>query len=341
MANNNHLNFVTGGTGFLGSYLLRYLVQQGKKVRALKRNSSPMQLVEGIADKVEWVEGDILDVPFLEDAMKGVTYVYHVAAMVSYAPKDVDAMMKININGTANIVNAALFEGIEKMVHVSSISALGRIENQPNVSEKSSWQESKTTTNYSISKFNSECEVWRGIEEGLTAVMVNPSVILGSGFWDTGSCNLFKKVWDGFKYYPPGATGFVDVRDVVKTMVALMESDIQSERFIINSANLTWQEFFNKIGKQLGKKPPSILATALLRELAWRGEWFRSKITGIRPIVTRETARMASHTFIYDNTKIKEALNYEFLPIEKTVAETCTQLKATLPQGTKFAVLPI
>ncbi len=340
MANDNQLHFVTGSTGFLGSYLLRLLVKQGKKVRALKRSTSPMELVQDIAEQVEWVEGDILDVCFLEEAMQGVTHIYHAAAMVSFVPKEADAMMKINITGTANIVNTALAEGVTKLVHVSSISSLGRFENQPHITEKSSWQSSKLNTNYAVSKFNAECEVWRGMEEGLAAVIVNPSIILGSGFWDIGSCNLFKKVWNNLKYYPSGASGFVDVRDVVQVMVQLMESDIQSERFILNSANLSFQHFFNQVAKELGKKAPSIAANSFLRALAWRGEWLRSKLTGHRPIITKETARTSSYSFTYENAKIKKALGFEFIPIEKTIAQTAEQLKTSLPQGHAYAILP-
>ena len=253
-----------------------------------------MHLVQDVIDQVEWVEGDILDVSFLEEAMNGVTHVYHAAAMVSFAPEDVEMMMKVNINGTANIVNASLAEGIEKMVHVSSISSLGRFEHQPHITEKSSWQTSKLNTNYAISKFNSECEVWRGMEEGLSAVIVNPSVILGSGYWNSGSCALFKKIWDGLKYYPTGATGFIDVRDVARAIVELMESNIHSERFILNAENKSFRDFFTKVAKHLDKKAPSIAVTPLLRALAWRGEWLRAKITGVRPIVTRETVRTSA-----------------------------------------------
>ena len=177
------------------------------------------------------------------------------------------------------------------------------------------------------------------MEEGLSAVIVNPSVILGSGYWNSGSCALFKKIWDGLKYYPTGATGFIDVRDVARAIVDLMESNIHSERFILNAENKSFRDFFTKVAKHLDKKAPSIAVTPLLRALAWRGEWLRAKITGVRPIVTRETVRTSAHSFTYENQKITKALDFKFIPIEKTIVETCEQLKATLPLGQLYNTL--
>jgi len=224
--NNNKITFVTGGTGFVGAYLLRYLVQEGVRVRALRRADSPMDLVAEIADKVEWVEGDILDVPFLETAMEGVDNVYHCAATVSFDPRDREHMMKVNIEGTANIVNICLSLNIRRLLHVSSIAALGREADTPHVNEAAKWSDSPLNSNYAISKFKAECEVWRGMAEGLDVVVVNPSVIVGSGYWEKGSSALFKTIGKGMKYYPAGGTGFVDVRDVARASIGLMNSDI-------------------------------------------------------------------------------------------------------------------
>ena len=185
---------VTGGTGFVGSYLLRYLVQQGyTQIGAIKRPNSPMDLVEEIKDKIKWIEGDVLDIFSLEDALKGVQQLYHCAAVVSYSPKDFKQMMKVNVEGTANVVNLALEAGIKKMLYVSSIAALGKTEKTLWVDEQADWIPSKSNSQYSISKYLSEMEVWRGMAEGLRAAIVNPSVILGSGFWDAGTANFLKK----------------------------------------------------------------------------------------------------------------------------------------------------
>ena len=182
---------VTGATGFLGAYLLRQLVTQGHAIRALRRANSPMHLVEDIADLVEWVEADILDIVALETAFEGVTHVYHCAAMVSFHPRDVDRMMKINVEGTANIVNLSLSFGVQKLVHVSSIAAVGRSKERPQLDESSKWTTSKLNTNYAISKYMGEQEVWRGHAEGLAVGIVNPAIILGSGFLATRLGPLF------------------------------------------------------------------------------------------------------------------------------------------------------
>lgn len=333
---------VTGGTGFLGSYLLRYLVKNGEDVRALKRPNSPMDLVRSIEDQVEWVEGDLLDIGSLEDAMKGIRKIYHAAALMSFDPSDREKMNKINIEGTANIVNIALEHPIQKMIHVSSIAALGRTENQINYTEKSHWKNSSLNSSYAISKFHAECEVWRGIEEGLSAAIVNPSVILGSGFWNSGTCKFFGQVDDGLKFYPTGQTGWVDVRDVARIMIELMNSPIEGERFIVSNENIYYQNLLSQIAHTINKKPPTIKATPFLREVAWRTEWLKSKIFSSKPIlITRETAMLSSSRCVYDNSKLLESFNYSFSPIEETIKESAIQYLSSKEQGHKFATLPL
>jgi len=232
--------FVSGGTGFLGSYLLRYLIQKDyTNIFALKRSDSSMALVASVQDKIKWIEGDILDVVLLEEIMEQVKLVYHCAAMVSFDPKDYNQLMQVNVEGTANMVNAALAAGVDKFLHVSSIAALGRNKNNSQVDEDSKWQRNKFNTNYSISKYLSEQEVWRGIHEGLNATIINPSTILGSGFWEKGTGQLFTQVMQGLKFYPQGTTGFVDVRDVARLMIIMMESETLSERVLANGDNLS------------------------------------------------------------------------------------------------------
>ncbi len=319
------ITFVTGGTGFVGAYLLRYLVQQGARVRALKRADSPMDLVAEIADKVEWIEGDILDVPSLETAMQGVDNVYHCAAMVSFDPRDKARIMKVNVEGTANVVNLCLSLNIRRLLHVSSIAAIGREMDEPQVSETSKWSDSALNTNYAVSKFKAECEVWRGMAEGLDMVVVNPSLIVGSGYWDKGTSAIFKTIARGMKYHPAGSTGFVDVRDVARASIALMNSDISGERFILNSENMSWRDFMSMTATQLQVPPPKRLIQGLPLEIFWRVEWLRSRLLNTSALLTRETVRNSAHTFYYDNTKIREAIGFKFLPIAATVHETAAQ----------------
>lgn len=339
MANKQVL--VTGGTGFLGAYLLGYLVQKGYQIRAIKRKTSSMDLVKGIQDQIEWLEGDILDTPFLETAMKGVQQVYHAAAVISFDPREAAFMLKVNAEGTANMVNAALYEGVEKFVHVSSIAALGRKEFQPHVNETAQWENSKENSNYAISKFKAECEVWRAMQEGLNIAIVNPSVIIGAGHWKLGSCQLIQKVAKGFKFYPKGSTGFVDVRDVARAAVLLMESDISGERYILNGANWSYQKFFSQTAKALDQKPPSRLAAPWMINLLWRAEWLRSKIFRSTPLLSKETARTSQATYYYHNEKIIEELGYDFIPMEETLHTTATAFRKSQEQGINYGIMPL
>ncbi|WP_346316945.1 NAD-dependent epimerase/dehydratase family protein [Chitinophaga sp. YIM B06452] len=312
---------VTGGTGFLGSYLLRALVQAGKPVRALYRSRIPEQ-VNDIKDKVEWFQADVLDTGALEDAMQGITEIYHCAAIVSFQPDKRDEMLKANIEGTANVVNLAIDMGIRKIVHVSSVAALGRARQQTAITEDAQWEESGNNSNYAISKHLSEIEIWRGIAEGLDAVIVNPSIILGSGFWHDGTGLMLKNAWKEFPYYTEGVNGFVDVRDVVTAMIRLMDSPISGERFILNGDNWAYRQLFTRMAEALGKRPPHIAAKPWMAALVWRMEKLRSLFTGKRPLITRETARTAQLKVYYNSEKIRQALpGFTFRPLDETVAD--------------------
>ena len=216
---------VTGGTGLVGAHLLYDLTSSGKKVRAIKRTSSDISVVkkvfsyysadsENLLKNIEWVNAELSDVYSLLDAMEGVQEIYHCAAMVSFEKKKEEEMMKINIEGTANMVNAALAKSVSKFCHVSSIAALGRDEKGGFISEETFWKSSPDNSNYSISKYGAEREVWRAAEEGLNVVIVNPSLIIGGGNWTQSSSNMFSKGYKGIKYYSSGENGFIDVRDV-------------------------------------------------------------------------------------------------------------------------------
>jgi nucleoside-diphosphate-sugar epimerase len=312
---------VTGGTGFLGSHLIRALVAEGKPVRALYRNQ-PSNRLQDISDKIEWVQGDILDVCALEDAMNGVTQVYHCAAVVSFQAGAKDRLMKINVEGTANVVNLALDAGVKKLLYVSSVAAIGRAKENAPVTEDSEWQESGNNSWYAISKYQGEMEVWRGIAEGLDAVIVNPSIILGAGFWNDGSGALLKNAWKEFPYYTTGVNGFVDVEDVVKAMILLMDSTVGGERFILSAENWDYQRLFSTMAHALGKKPPHIAVKPWMAEMVWRMEKVKGMITGKHPLVTKETARTAQLKVYYENDKVLKALpDFRFKPLETTIKE--------------------
>lgn len=325
---------VTGANGLVGSYLCRYLLSKGEKVRAIKRPESNMRLLEDIADKIEWMDGDILDMFSLEEAVAGIDKIYHCAAIISYSKRNKDLLMQVNVEGTANVVNIALDNNIKKLVYISSIAALGKTgKDNEVVSEQTPWERKNLSSDYSVSKFLAEREVWRSIAEGLNAVIVNPSIIVGAGNWNSGSCKLFTTVNNGFKYYTEGKTGYVDVRDVVKIVYALMESEITNERFILNSENVSYRDFLTTIAKELHVTGPTVKAGKLLSSLAWRTEWFKSLFNGSEPSVTKQTASIANKKVNYDNKKIVDLLQYDFIPVNKAIADAAKSFKTELNTG--------
>ncbi len=317
---------VTGGTGLVGSHLIKLLLKENYKVKAVKRATSNLCLIEKFQDQVQWVIGDILDVPFLEEIIEDVDWVFHCAAIVSFSPKERKKMYDINVTGTANIVNICLHHNTKKLIYTSSIAAIGRPERQIDpISENTKWVESPLNSEYGKSKFKAEMEVWRGYAEGLSIAIVNPSIILGKGHWDNGSSKLFMKVKNGLKFFPKGSTGFVDVRDVVETMLSLAEKDINGQRYILNGTNTSYQNFLNLVAKHLNVESPSIPVNQLIQSLAWRFEKFRSFITSKHPLVTKETAKLSSLSYQYDNQKSIE-LGISYRSLEDTVEHTCQYL---------------
>ena len=333
---------VTGGTGLLGSYLLRYLVRNGQQqIRAIKRKNSSMDLVKDVEKKIEWIDCDILDVPLLEDVMRGVQQVYHCAGMVSYQGKDKKLMYQVNVEGTANIVNLGLEEGIEKLIHVSSVAAIGRRKGLKESSEKTKWEKSEMNSQYGISKYQGEQEVWRGIAEGLNAVIINPSIIMGSGFWDKGSAKFFRTISKGYPFYASGGSGFVDVRDVCRMMIEMMEGDVVAQRFIANAENISYKNAFDIIAKSINRKPPSMPLNKFLGSLAWRAEWMRSKLTGGWAVITKETVANSFHTHIYLNQKSVDTFGFEYTSYEQTVVEVGRQFLEAEKNGMSPRVLPL
>jgi len=327
------LVFVTGSTGFLGAYLIKDLVLKGYQVKAIRRsNKFPFFIPLDILKNVEWVQGDVLDVMTLNESMKSADVVIHAAAKVSFEKKERNEMYSTNIQGTANVVNAAIENNIRRFVHVSSVAALGRKADGSVVTENQLWVNSKIHTHYAISKYRAEMEVWRGIGEGLNAVIVNPSTILGYGDWNSSSCAIFKSAYLEIPWYTMGVNGFVDVEDVAKAIILLMETRINSERFILNSENWSFRELLNEIAKGFGKKIPTRHATPLVASLAWRMEKLKYLFSNHRPLLTRESAKMAQTKSYFNNTKILEALpGFSFSPLKQTIQKACRKYLTNLP----------
>jgi dihydroflavonol-4-reductase len=319
---------VTGGAGLVGNELIEQLLAQGKTVKAAY-NKSPLAFSN--SSTFISLPCDILDVYALEDAMQDVTEVYHCAAIVSFAPKDEKKLYKINVEGTANVVNACLNAGVHKLVYVSSVAALGRIRVGEMINESMQWTPETSNSKYGHSKYLAEMEVWRGMAEGLNAVIVNPAIILGAGNWNEGSSKLFKSVYDGFPYYSLGTSGFVDVKDVALAMIQLMQSNITAERFILSAENATYQYVFNMMAIAFGKKLPSKKITPFLAAIAWRVEAIKSKCTGSSPLITKETAATSLAEVKFDNSKLLRFLpEFKFINLQETVNNTCKTLQQNI-----------
>lgn len=317
---------ITGGAGLLGKELITQLLHQGKLIKALY-NKTP--LANFNSNLVQQIQCNILDVVGLDEVMQGVEQVYHCAAIVSFNPKQKQQMFKTNIEGTANIVNAALNAGVKKMVHVSSVAALGRIREDKPIDETMNWTPETSNSAYGQSKYLAEMEVWRGIAEGLDAVMINPTIILGNGNWDDSSTKIFKSVYEEFPWYTTGSTGFVDVKDVAKAMMMLMESTITAQRFILSAQNKTYQQVFNLIADAFGKKQPSKIVTPLIAALAWRVEAIKSWFTKKEPLLTKETTKTALAKVTFNNSKLLNQLpNFRYNKLENSIERVCKELKS-------------
>lgn len=321
---------VTGGTGLVGAHLLYRLVLEKKKVRAIYRNKRKLENTKcvfsyytenyvALFDNIEWVEADLIDIPALSEAFTGVTSVYHCAAFVSFEPDKYQLLRKTNIEGTANIVNLCIANNIEKLCYVSSIATLGSTLNNETITEETNWNPEEDNSVYAITKYGAEMEVWRGTQEGLNAVIVNPGIILGAGIWRYGTGSLFRKASKGLKYYTVGTVGIVAVDDVVTIMIELMQSEIKNERFTLVAENWTYKDFLQGLAKSVNAKPPSRLASSGLIKLAWKLDWLKFKLTGKRRQLTKHIAKSLTTTTNYSSNKIKTALNYKFKPIKETI----------------------
>jgi len=331
---------VTGGTGLIGAHLLYSLSLDNKTVRATKRKNSNLEAVklvfsyysadfEDLFSKIEWVEADLEDLCALELAFENVTTVYHSAALISFDPKDFKKLQKINIQGTANIVNFCIDKQVKKLCYVSSVASIGKNINGALNTEENEWNSETGNYGYAITKYGAELEVWRASQEGVPVVIVNPGVVFGPGFWQQGSGQMFSKVKNGLKIYSEGITGFVGVWDVVRAMILLMKSDIDNERYILVAENLSYREVFTQIANQLGKRPPSVKVTPFLAGIAWRLDKIKSFITGKAPVLTRHAAQNIQKKNLFSSEKIIQHLDFKFEPIADVITTTCAHFSIT------------
>ena len=333
---------VTGSTGLVGTHLLLELAKKHEKIRATHRSSSNLQTVsdtfslytedpEKYLDRIDWVVADVTDFESLIQALDGVDYVYHTAAFVSFDPGDRHSMTQINVEGTANLVNACLEKKVKKLCYVSSTAALGSAPDGELITEDMAWTHSKSRSAYSVSKYLSEMEVWRGMAEGLPAVIVNPSIIIGPGDWVRSSSYLFSAVWKGMSFYTEGVTGYVDIRDVVTAMMVLMDEDFHSERYTLSAENLSYRQVLEMIAKSLNKRPPKIHATPFMISLAWRLNWLVSRISGKPRRIPRDAVRSSKRIARFSNEKIRQSIGMDFIPVKQSIEDTARHFLDTVP----------
>ncbi|MUH34254.1 NAD-dependent epimerase/dehydratase family protein [Zobellia amurskyensis] len=328
---------VTGGTGLVGSHLLLKLMQNGSSVRAIHRKGSDLKRVvkvfsyytgdaQNLFNKIEWIEADLNDIPALEGAFDQITHVYHTAALISFDPQNFDILEKINTEGTANIVNLCIAHGVKKLCYTSTIGAIGKTLGNSMADEENAWTPREANV-YGLTKQAAEMEAWRGSQEGLPVVMVNPGVIIGPGFWHSGSGDLFTVAKKGYRSYPPGGTGFITVHDVVKMMVSLMDSEIVNERYIAVAENLTFKEILTKITTELGVKPPSVQLKFWQLEIGRWFDWLKNLFLKSGRRITRNSIQSLKNREIYNNQKIKTDLNFEFETLDHTISFCCERFK--------------
>lgn len=314
---------VTGANGLLGSFIIRKLVDENARFVAFKRKTADISLLADIEGHIEWREMDLLDPVSMEVALQGVSSVIHAAARVSFSPREAALIARVNTEGTRNLVNACLAQNIRRFVFISSVGALGRTKGQARIDEKNKWVESGQQSAYATSKYHAELEVFRGQEEGLNTVILNPSVILAPADWTKSSAQLFRYVWEERRFFIDGSLNYVDVRDVAAATWQLLNSGMENERFIISAGEVSFKEFFDAIARRFNKKPPMIKLSRNLLKIVANLEAFRARIRRSEPLITPETARLAGPRFHFQNHKIKKLLHFEFQPLEDTLDWCC------------------
>lgn len=328
---------VTGSTGLLGSHVVVELLHKGYEVRAMFRDEARKDVIfrllnfyypaekETLLRKLSWFKGDVLDLIDVEDSLKGVSKVVHCAALVSFHRRDFNVLFKVNRQGTANLVNFALNSEVDQFIHVSSTAAIGSDSQFTDGLKRESnlWNPNDEVSGYSLSKFSAEKEVWRANEEGLPVSVVNPSLMFGPGSWEESSLKIFRTLHEGLKYYTKGSNAFVDVRDVTKFILMLIETERTGERYLVTGTNLTFKELFDQVCKQLNVRAPFKLAGPFLIGLAWRLSGILGRIQGKRPTITKESARSSQNHAGYSNEKLlKDFPGFEFTKLEDTIATT-------------------
>lgn len=315
---------VTGATGVLGKYLVARLVEKGyHDITILTRSGGLSKYLKPYGEYISVIQGDVRELYPLVDLVEEADYIIHGAAVVSFDKRDRKEMFSINVDGTSNIVDLALSHDVKKFIQISSIAAIGRPEKGDVLSEETKWSESKYNSDYGKSKFRSEQEVWRGYAEGLNMAIVNPSVILGQGDYKRSSLKLIPLLGKGMRYYPTGNISVVDARDVADLAVILMESEISGERYIASGHSISYKSFFEEVCTYLGRRKPSVPISKLMAGIAWRGAWLKSRLSGSKQLITRETLNNSTHRSSYNTAKSTSIPGFSYRSLDETIAYAC------------------
>ncbi len=317
---------VTGGTGLVGSYVLLQLARKKKQVKVLIRENAPKQEVynlfklyepqqyQQLYDSLQWETGDILDISSLEQALDGISQVYHVAGKVTFEEKEARKLYKVNVEGTKNLVNLSIDKKIEKFCFISSIATLDPTLQSSLITEKSEWNFKVAHSSYACSKYGAEMEVWRGSQEGLKVIVVHPGVVLGSGNWKRSSGLLYDMTVKNTAFYTSGGTGYVDAEDVAEICVQLMDSPVANERYILVSENAYYERVFQFLRNHFYKNPAKRISDFWLKKLA-----FLSRIFPVKRKISKGVVAALTESPEYSSEKIKETLNYTFIPLEESL----------------------
>ncbi len=314
---------ITGASGLLGRFVSEKFLSEGEQVLALKRKNSNITEF-GQHKNIKWLEVDISDSTMLSESFIGVDTVIHSAALVSFNPRRAKEVYETNVAGTRNVVDACLSSGVKKLIHISSVAALGRQKGVNQVNEKNNWIDSALNSDYAISKYQAELEVYRGYEEGLHVSLVNPSVILGPADWNRSSSQIFKYIWKEKPFYTEGILNYVDVRDVASMVYMLHVSDFNGERFIANAGHTSFKNLVDEIASRFQKRSPFLKVNSSLAAVVASLEAIRCLLTNKEPVITKHTVRMAREPFYFENRKAIEKLKVNFRQLDEILEFCCS-----------------
>ena len=313
----------------LGAYFAQALLAEGHQVRILHRRNGPPTHLGDWAARVEWIEADLLDVTAVNQALLGCQAVVHTAGMVSFNPRHNAQMWEANVTATELLVDLAMDHPITRFVHLSSVAALGKGKPGEVLDEKSPWEESLAGSAYGRSKHYGERAVWRGIAEGLPAVILNPSVVLAPGPEVRSSLQLFHYVHRGVPFYTPGELNYVDIRDLTTLLLAALTEPWEGHRFIVSADRVSYQDFFCAVAAAMEKKAPKYqLPLWLLQSLAPL-EKGRTRLLGGNPLVTPDMVASLKQPTHYNTQKSVTKGGLRYRPLEESISWVVKALAGT------------